>query len=155
MFASSAPASSGSSSRAISGVPEPLLERRRVPPSPTSSAKRPLFFGSMGLGSNFRVAVCWNRDSRHAGESLALRAAASSLVDEFDLDSGYAATCLPGADTQVQLHSHRVGVVGANQGYLDFVVADLFGDRIQARAKELDEVREKRRVADAWPHEPQ
>jgi len=38
MVASSAPASSGSSSRAISGVPEPLLERRQVPPSPTSSA---------------------------------------------------------------------------------------------------------------------
>ena len=95
------------------------------------------------------VAVWWNRDSRHAGELLALRAAASILVDEFDLDSGCAATGLPGADTQVQLHSHRVGVVGANQGYLEFVVADLFGDRIQARAKELDEVREKRRVADA------
>src|SRR5712692_5394569 len=74
---------------------------------------------------------------------------ASSLVDEFDLDCGCAATGLPGADTQVQLHSHRVGVVGANQGYLDFVVADLFGDRVQARAKELDEVREERTVADA------
>jgi hypothetical protein len=39
----------GSSGRAISGVPEPLLERRQVPPIPARSARRPIFFGSMGL----------------------------------------------------------------------------------------------------------